>query len=65
MFKNRQGLGAFRPQRHLTFNIGGLKFCDLAKLRFFIFYIMTHRFKYRFYGLSKSCYNLFFLRASE
>jgi len=27
-FKNRQALGAFRPQRFLTFNIGDLKFRD-------------------------------------
>jgi len=35
MFKNRQALGALCPQRDLTFNIGDLKFCDLAKLWFF------------------------------
>jgi len=28
--KNRQTLGAFRPQRLLTFNIGDLKLRDLA-----------------------------------
>jgi len=30
-FQNRQALGAFRLQRLLTFNIGDLKFRDLAK----------------------------------
>jgi len=32
--KNRQALGALRPQRHLTFNIGDLKFRDSAELWF-------------------------------
>jgi len=35
MFKDRQGLGALRPQHHLIFNIGNLKFRNLAKLWFF------------------------------
>jgi len=35
MFKNRQVLEALRPKRLLTFNIGGLKLRDLAKLWIF------------------------------
>jgi len=35
MFKNRQTLGALHSQHHLTFNIGDLKFRDLAKLWYF------------------------------
>jgi len=31
IFKNRQALEAFRPQRRLIFNIDDLKFRDLAK----------------------------------
>jgi len=33
--KISKALGAFRPQRLLTFNTGDLKFRDLAKLCFF------------------------------
>jgi len=33
-FKNRQVIGALRPQCPLSFNIGDLKFRDLAKLWF-------------------------------
>jgi len=33
--QNSPSAGTLRPQRHLTFNIGDLKFRDLAKFCFF------------------------------